>query len=43
MVYLDGVGGHVAHEVRAVRVVQHGHQSEGISQQAIELVDVPFR
>lgn len=38
--YLDRVGRHVAHEVGAVRVIQHGHQSEGVPQQAVQLVDV---
>ena len=38
--YLDWVGRHVAHEVGAIGVVQHGHQSEGIPQQAVQLLDV---
>lgn len=42
-VYLDRVGRHVAHEVGAVGVIQHGHQSEGIPQQAIQLVNVLSR
>lgn len=42
-VYLDRVGRHVAHEVSAVGVIQHGHQSEGIPQQAVQLVDVLIR
>lgn len=41
--YLDRVGRHVAHEVRAVGVIQHGHQSEGVPQQTIQLVDVLSR
>lgn len=28
--YLDRVGRHVAHEMSAVGVIEHGHQSEGI-------------
>lgn len=39
-VYLDRIGRHVPHEVSTVRVVQHGHQSEGIPEKTIELVDV---
>lgn len=42
-VYLDRVGGHVAHEVSAVWVIQHGHHSEGVPQQAVQLVDVLSR
>lgn len=38
--YLNGVGRHVAHEVSAVGVIQHGHHSEGVPQQPVELVDV---
>ncbi len=39
-VYLDRVGRHAAHEVSAVGVIQHGHQSEGVPQQTVQLVDV---
>lgn len=42
-VYLDRVGRHVAHELSAVGVIQHGHQSEGVPQQAVQLVDVLSR
>lgn len=40
VLYLDRVGRHVAQEGSAVGIIQHGHQSEGIPQQAIQLVDV---
>lgn len=39
-VHLDGVCWHVAHKVSAVGVVQHGHQSEGVPEQTVQLVDV---
>lgn len=43
ILYLDRVGRHVAHEVSAVGVIQHGHRGEGIPQQAVQLVDVLSR
>lgn len=42
-VYLHWVGRHAAHEVSAVRVIQHGHHGEGIPQQAVQLLDVLSR
>lgn len=43
VLYLDRVGRHVAHEVSAVGIIQHGHHRERIPQQAVQLVDVLSR
>lgn len=41
--HLDRKWRHAAHELSAVGVIKHGHESECVAQKAVQLVDVRCR